>query len=454
MLKKIKEQLQSRLKKDRKNENQQVKHAQHIAGIIVMVFFCIGFGLFVVNKNKPEVVQTITPHEFDGVLDKKFNESTDEALIETQEKKLTSLSHDLTSVAKKHEAQLQLNHQQANEEKDKIYAVIKRLTQKIERLEHENSESKNTIATLIHERTSPPTRAEQEVMLADKAQARFYQQSALRHAHIPKPIQKKRIKTNRNYVWAGTSVEGTLTTGILADAGLNGAKNLSSGVIRLTDNGIMPNRKQSFLKDCFVTYSSYGDLSSEAAVVHLDRLSCASDRMTFERVVYGSVFDTDAMQDLRGTVILKSKPLLEYSAVAGLLAGLGDGLKNAGTIQSYNTNGTVATFNPRSIGQQAAGGALSNPANKVADYIMKIADIYHPIVVVKPTRTVTVVFLQGFWAEDDEKPRDVELQERNEPKRLPYYSATQSSSSQEKEVLDKLLKQNPELNQPIFKGAP
>lgn len=450
MLKKLKQLIQSTLK----NENQKAKQSQRLAGLVLMVIFCSGFGLFIISKNKPINEEPVTTKDFDGVLDKKFNDSTDEALIETQDKKLSNLSKNLESVSKKHEAQLLLNHKQANEAKDQIFEEIKRLTQQIKHLEQENHKSKTTIATLLQERTTPPTREEQGIKLGHNAEARFYQQAALRHIHTPHLTPKKRIKTRFNYIWAGTSAEGVLTTGILADAGLNGSKNQSSGVIRITDNGIMPNRQHSLLKDCLVTYSSYGDLSSEAAVVHLDRLSCASQAMNFERVVYGSVFDSDAMQDLRGTVILKSKPLLEYSAVAGILEGFGEGIKNAGQIRSYNTNGTIATFSPRSIGQEAAGGLIANPTNRLADYLMKIADIYHPVVVVKPTRKVTVVFLQGFWAQDQELDGMTESQEIVEPKKPNNYSISQPNPESEKEVLDKLLKQNPTMNQPLFKGVP
>ena len=159
----------------------------------------------------------------------------------------------------------------------------------------------------------------------------------------------------------------------------------------------MPNGVKSRLKDCMVIISSYGDLSGDSAVIHLRTLSCASKKINFEKKVYGTVFDTDSMQDIRGTSILNTKPLLGYTAAAGLLAGLGDGIKSVGSAQSINSNGSVTSFGTDSLARGAIGGALTNPANKISDYVMKIADIYHPLVVVRGGRKVTVQFTKGFW---------------------------------------------------------
>jgi conjugal transfer pilus assembly protein TraB len=163
----------------------------------------------------------------------------------------------------------------------------------------------------------------------------------------------------------------------------------------------MPNKKQSRLKDCVALASSYGDLSDDSVVMHLERLSCASGDANFEKKVYGGVFDSDAMQDVRGKAILKTKPLLQYSAAAGLLAGIGDGLRNYGTAQSINTNGSITTFSATDLGRSALGGAVSAPSTQVANYIMKIVDIYHPVVKARAGRVVTVLFTQGFSIDHD-----------------------------------------------------
>ena len=44
---------------------------------------------------------------------------------------------------------------------------------------------------------------------------------------------------------------------------------------------------------------------------------------------------------------------------------------------------------------------MSNPANRISDYIMKIADIYHPLVVARAGRHVSVLFTKGFWIDKE-----------------------------------------------------
>ena len=210
-----------------------------------------------------------------------------------------------------------------------------------------------------------------------------------------KPVDE--VRTPDNYVWAGTIVEGYMESGATGDAGINGSKNQGTALIRLSSNGIMPNDKSSRLDGCKVIASYYGDLSAETIVMRPEVISCATRRINLEQKVFGAVYDLDAMQDVRGTAILKTKPLLTYTAAAGALVGIGTGLQNWGSAQSINSNGSIMTFSPSSMVRTASGAAMATPATKLADYIMKIAEIYHPLVVARAGRRITVLFTKGFW---------------------------------------------------------
>jgi conjugal transfer pilus assembly protein TraB len=145
------------------------------------------------------------------------------------------------------------------------------------------------------------------------------------------------------------------------------------------------------------------------------------------------------MQDLRGTPILKTKPLLSYSAAAGIIAGVGDGLQKYGSAQTINSNGSLTTFSASNIAQSAAGGAISNPANRVSEYIMKIADIYHPLVVARAGRKVSLLFTKGFWIDRKHQvyesgkaldnrnaEREVRVSTSNSPSDSPDYVETET----------------------------
>lgn len=397
MLDKIKQLFKSKSS----NPNTQAKNEQYITAAVLVgiALFAYGFYLYSTESTQtPKIPQGEI--NFDGTFDSQFSKSSDEALIARQQAQIDALQARM-SLAEKKKVPVRL----VKERDETTRELVKALSAKINKLEAENKKTneklqvallKNNTVTVAKLNARASSREEMLLRRKLKERAR-YQKAGLETVTFHRKHYKKMRRTPENYVWAGTFVSGIMLTGVMGDAGVNGAKNTGNVLIRLDENGTMPNGKKSRLKDCFVLGSSYGDLSGDSVVIHSETLSCARGDLSFEKKIYGSVFDRDAMQDLRGTSILKTKPLLGYTAAAGLLAGVGDGLQNYGTAQSINTNGSLTTFSTSSIARAAVGGALTNPANKISEYIMKIADIYHPLVVARPGRRVTVLFVKGFW---------------------------------------------------------
>ena len=384
-------------------KKEQLKHA---AVLLCVLGACYGFYLTSsAERKKPELE---TPAHFDGVFNSKFNQDSDEALIKQQQAQIDSLKELVTQKVQNKEV-ISIAENEDNK------ALIETIQKQLSELHKDNKKMKEQLqvallasqqASLAKVVTRPPTREEMEEKLAEKRRLdrKMLSKSGLETVHFNRRKRARlEERTPRNYVWAGTFAEGVLLTGILGDAGINGSKNMGTALIRLTSGGIMPNNQRSHLEDCSALVSTYGDLSGSSVILHLETLSCAGKDINFEQKVYGSVFDLDAMQDLRGTSILKTKPLLGYSAAAGMLAGIGDGLKNYNTAQSINPSvGTITTYgSATSLAQSAAGGALSNPANRISDYVMKIADIYHPLVVARAGRKVSVLFTKGFWIDKE-----------------------------------------------------
>lgn len=383
-------------------KKEQIKNA---AVLLLIAGFSGGFYYYSSHEKKPSV-KSEAP-QFDGTFDSTFSQGSDEALIEKQQKQIDELKNLMETNTK--------NQADANKPDSESNTLLKTLEEKLTRLEEENRKTneqlqvallKNSQANAEALPNRPPTRQEMEARRLQRlhAEREIYSKAPLETVRFDyRRKAKNEERTSKNYVWAGTFVEGVLLTGILGDAGINGSKNMGTAMIRLTSGGIMPNEQHSYLEGCFALVSSFGDLSGSSVVLHLETLSCAGRTLNFEQKVYGSVFDLDAMQDLRGTSILKTKPLLGYTAAAGLLAGIGDGLKNYNTAQSVNPSvGTITTYGTAGmLGQSAAGGALTNPANRISDYVMKIADIYHPLVVAKAGRRVSVLFTKGFWIDKE-----------------------------------------------------
>lgn len=389
-------------KSKKENQNQGAKKEQFFNALAFLFIggCCYGFYLY---SSKPQVATVPSSKPvFDGVLDSAFGKLSDEAVLEKQQQQINALKAQIVT-NKTHESK---KSQSLNKEAKALFTAMK---SKLEQLELENKEIngklqvallKNTQTNLATLTARPPTREEMKVREIQKIheEKEHYSKAGLETVQFHYRQQKK-DRTPENYVWAGTHAEGYLITGVKGDAGINGSKNMGTALIRLDSDGTMPNSRHSHLNGCEVIISTYGDLSDDAVVAHLETLSCAKSSLSFEKKVYGAVYDLDAMQDLRGTSILKTKPLLSYSAAAGILAGFGDGLKNLNTAQTINPGaGTITTYGQASsLAQSAAGGALTNPANKISDYIMKIADIYHPLVVARGGRRVSVMFTKGFW---------------------------------------------------------
>ena len=400
MLKKLKQRLSQ---KSQSNANKLAKKEQmkHL-GVLVVILAC-SFGFYRLSEStskKPTKQEELT---FDGVFDSAFNQGSDEALIEKQQSQIDEIK----ALVKSNEKDPQNDYVAKNN------ALLLQLQEELRSLEEQNKKTNEQLEIALSQNakhqvqdTQPPTREEMAVRLKQKQQAEreIYSHAGLETVHFKGTKKDKFEKhTANNYVWAGTFVEGVLLTGIIGDAGINGSKNMGTAMIRLTSNGIMPNEQRSRLEGCFVLVSTFGDLSGSSVVLHLETISCAGKSINFEQKAYGSVFDLDAMQDLRGTSILKTKPLLSYTAAAGALAGIGDGLKNYGVAQTVNPGaGTVTMYGTgQAIAQSAAGGALSNPANRISDYVMRIADIYHPLVVARAGRRVSVLFTKGFWIDKE-----------------------------------------------------
>lgn len=402
MLKKIKKWLAT--KSQNANKLAKKEQLKHLAVLLLVGGASYGFYCYTSMEPKKPIKQEET--HFDGVFDSQFNQSSDEALLEQQQHQIDSLKELVTANEKKQQVQIP-------EPDTETKALVAAMQEQLAHLEDENKKTNEQlqVALLANRQASlvtmrPPTREEME---AKKFQRHLVERELLTKSGL-ETVQFNRRKrrniearTSKNYVWAGTFAEGVLLTGILGDAGINGSKNMGTALIRLTSGGIMPNNQHSHLRDCMALVSTYGDLSGSSVVLHLETLSCAGKDINFEQKAYGSVFDLDAMQDLRGTSILKTKPLLGYSAAAGMLAGFGDGLRNLNTAQTINPGaGTITTYGQAStLAQSAAGGALSNPANRIADYVMRIADIYHPLVVARAGRRVSVLFTKGFWIDKE-----------------------------------------------------
>lgn len=213
-----------------------------------------------------------------------------------------------------------------------------------------------------------------------------------------KPSNFAPKKNPDSFVPAGTFAEAIMLGAADASAGVQAQSNPSPMLFRLVADGTLPNHKKSHLKDCVVTAAVVGDISSERGQIRLERMSCTfPNGEIVEQPVDGTVFGMDAKNGVRGKPVWREGALLGRAAVAGTLSGLGSAVSQSYTTNSISPLGTTQTVNSGEIFKYGAAQGASNAMEKLAEYNIRRAEQYHPVIQLSAGQPVDVVFLCGFY---------------------------------------------------------
>ena len=89
--------------------------------------------------------------------------------------------------------------------------------------------------------------------------------------------------------------------------------------------------------------------------------------------------------------------LVEKAFLAGMISGVGQGVAQAFQPQAVatGTGATVANGTLSDIGRAGLGAGASSAGQKVADYMIRRAEQYQPVVQLQAGTKVTLVFLEG-----------------------------------------------------------
>lgn len=214
-----------------------------------------------------------------------------------------------------------------------------------------------------------------------------------------KPSGSARPRKNSDtFVPAGSFAEAIMLGSADASAGVNGSANPSPLLFRIVADGTLPNRQKSHLKDCVVTAAVVGDISSERGQIRLERMSCTfPNGEIVEQPVQGTIFGMDGKNGVRGNPVWREGALLGRAAVAGTLSGIGSGIAQTYTTNSISPLGTTQTVTNSDIFKYGAAQGASNAMSKLADYNIRRAEQYHPVIQLSAGQSVDVVFLKGFY---------------------------------------------------------
>ncbi len=205
-------------------------------------------------------------------------------------------------------------------------------------------------------------------------------------------------------VWlpAGAHAEAVVLAGVDASAGVSSQGDPRPVLLRITGPAWTAAEDGTALQvdvdGCTVTGAAHGDLSSEKVYVRFRTMTCAGPEP-------GTVIETDVAgfvagsgkTGVRGPVVSREGALVEKAFLAGLVSGVGQGVSQAFQPQAVATGGGAAVTNTAlgDIGRAGLGAGASSAGNKVADYMIRRAEQYQPVIQLQAGTKVTLVFLKG-----------------------------------------------------------
>ena len=205
-------------------------------------------------------------------------------------------------------------------------------------------------------------------------------------------------------VWlpAGAHAEAVVLAGVDASAGVSSQGDPRPVLLRITGPAWTAAEDGAALQvdvdGCTVTGAAHGDLSSEKVYVRFRTMTCAGPEP-------GTVIETDVAgfvagsgkTGVRGPVVSREGALVEKAFLAGLVSGVGQGVSQAFQPQAVATGGGAAVANTGlgDIGRAGLGAGASSAGQKVADYMIRRAEQYQPVIQLQAGTKVTLVFLEG-----------------------------------------------------------
>ncbi|ARB91030.1 conjugal transfer protein TraB [Legionella longbeachae] len=209
-------------------------------------------------------------------------------------------------------------------------------------------------------------------------------------------IKKPRVKTSSNYVFSNTFAKAKVLQGADAAAGVLSQANPDVMILQIIDDGVMPNGYRAPLNGCFVSISVVGDISSERGKGRTERLSCIHPNGTIiDTQVTGIV--SDSKNGIRGRPVWRDGPMARKAFWGNFWESLGSIGQRYASDYSTSPLGSIETIQAPKIPLAAVSSGGAGAAKMYAQYTIKRAELYHPVIELPPGTIVDVTFLKGFW---------------------------------------------------------
>jgi len=241
--------------------------------------------------------------------------------------------------------------------------------------------------------------------LAADLQTEFLQDPAIIELSVnlsALPTDDKQSPKNINtYVPANTYVKGVILSGADASTGIFSRNDPSPILVRLIEQASLPNGQRVDLIDCRLSLAALGKISSSRTIARTERLSCVDDNGDILEVpVKAYLVGPDGKEGVRGNTVHRQMPVVRHA----MLAGLGDVAAQSYTTATLSPFGATNSVSGENALAYSGARGVSQSADTIAQYLMKLADQYEPIVELPSGSIVEVVFLEGFNLNDSTPP--------------------------------------------------
>ena len=198
---------------------------------------------------------------------------------------------------------------------------------------------------------------------------------------------------------AGAYAEAVVLAGVDASAGVASQGDPRPVLLRLTGRARSAAAEgkamEADVAGCTLTGAAYGDLSSEKVYVRLRTMTCAGPEpgTVIETEVSGFVAG-GGKAGVRGPVVSREGALVEKAFLAGLVSGAGETAANV--LQApAGTAGAENAASLSDLGRAGLGAGAGSAGRRVADYLIRRAEQYQPVIQLQTGTRVTVVFIEG-----------------------------------------------------------
>jgi len=210
----------------------------------------------------------------------------------------------------------------------------------------------------------------------------------------PRPLE--------SWLPAGSYADAVVLAGVDASAGVSSQGDPRPVLLRLTSPARSAAERGAALEadvaGCTLTGAGYGDLSSEKVYVRLRTLTCAGPEpgTVIETEVAGFVAGS-GKAGVRGPVVSREGALVEKAFLAGLVSGAGESAANVLQAPTGNPGGDGAAnaAGLANVGRAGLGAGAGSAGRRVADYLIRRAEQYQPVIQLQTGTRVTVVFIEG-----------------------------------------------------------